>query len=100
MKKYPFSIAKHGHDIEFRINRIKNIRDDMRDAGTMTDELEERADNVLEALYEILSYYPEGGVVWLPGKLYGIAKETAIWASETRAATLIAHGKTEYLQYC
>lgn len=100
MKKYPFSLSKHGHDIEFRIARIKNVRDDMRDAGTMTAELEIRADKTLDTMYEILSYYPQNGIVWLPGNLYSVARETAVWASETRAATLIAHGKTEYLQYC
>lgn len=102
-KRYPFSVQKHAHDIEFRMNRCFNILHDMQVGEIPWNDAEyERIDKLhdeLQALLDSVMWNGDGRVAWLTGKEISLAKETVIWASETRAATLIANGKTQYLQY-
>ncbi|MBP3653186.1 MAG: hypothetical protein J6J78_08990 [Clostridia bacterium] len=104
MKKYPFSVRKHAHDIEFRINRVWLEMHDMESGEIEWDEatydkLDKLHDDLL-ALRDSIMYNGDGYVAFLTGKEIGLAKETVAWASGTRANSLIKAGKTQYLQYC
>ena len=84
-KRYPFSLRKHAHDIEFRRNRAKNEKYDKECEGTLTNEETISYDNLIEELGNILLYYPDNkGIVWLTGKEHGLAKETVFWAESMR----------------
>lgn len=105
-KLYPFSIQKHAHDIEFYRNRLLNTRHDL-ECGEIPfdqrryDRICDMLDGDLEELYNAICYNTRDGVIaWLTGKQYGLAQKIMYWASEQRASSLIAAGKTEYLQYC
>lgn len=103
-KLYPFSAHKHAHSIEFRRNRVFNEMRDMESGETAWDckkydamcELHDQLTDLLQAVL----YSGDGRVAWLTGKQIGLAKETVLWASSARAASLIEAGKTQYLQYC
>lgn len=84
MKKYYFSVDKHGHDIEFFYNRVRNHIDDMT-AGVeqfdpdKLDKLEELSDQVEELLAHM-----HGTVVQLTGPQIRLAKECVMWAGAMR----------------
>lgn len=92
-KLYPFSNEKHAHDIEFRYNRICNEIHDMQLAPEFggrkhtAEEFDKAWDEMekLQEVYDIVCI--GGGISWLTGKQYAIAKECVAWASETRANT-------------
>ena len=85
MKKYPFNLAKHAHDLEFRRNRAKNELYDKQMNGTLKDGEEERYEKLIEDLGNITLYFPDGkGIIWLAGKEYGLAKESVCWAESMR----------------
>ena len=85
VKRYPFNIRRHGHDIEYRRNRAKNEMSDKEYEGTLTREEADRYDRLIEDLGDILLYYPDNkGIVFLTGKEYGLAKETVAWAEAMR----------------
>ena len=103
-KMYPFSTVKHAHSIEFFYNRIKNTIDDVRNgelsmSNARFDKLCSFFDDELCDLYEAM-FNGNGRVTYLTGKQLGLAKSIVAWASEQRAASLIANGKFEYLKYC
>lgn len=100
-KMYYFSFNKHGHDLEFRRNRLKNTIDDMLASGIVTDwgKVEEMEDEI-EKINEIFTYWDGNPASKLPADLYQIANNAAIWASETRVATCIENGRTDLIQYC
>lgn len=102
-KKYPFSVQKHAHDIEFRMNRCWNILRDMEMGDAPWDDAKydsiDKLHDKLQSLLDSVMYNGDGRVAWLTGPEIALAKETVAWAQETRAATLIANGKTQYLQY-
>lgn len=102
-KLYPFSVQKHAHDIEFAKNRTRNLMSEIE-----FDEREATAEeyNALCDRYEALTGLllavldsRDGRIAYLTGPQIALAKECVAWASNTRAESLIAAGKTEYLQY-
>ncbi len=105
MKKYPFSIQKHAHSIEFYHNHLFNTMKAMENGEIPMDEV--RHDQMydfyhgeLRELYEAMFDSRDGKIVYLTGKQIGLAKKIVIWASEQRANSLIRAGKTQYLRYC
>lgn len=99
-KMYPFSFQKHGHDIEFRINRLYLSLRDMEDHETPWDD--KAYDQMVaekESLEEALGYC-DGPVSFIPGRLYGAVKDAIFWAGNTRAQTAIEHGRYRDLMYC
>lgn len=103
-KLYPFSTQKHAHDVEFRRNRVFCILCDARSGEIeMTsdelDKLEDLHDRLTDLLEAVLNSR-DGRVCYLTGPQIALAKECVAWAGETRANTLIASGKREYLKYC
>jgi len=103
-KKYPFSVQKHAHDIEFRKNRVWCYLREMECGETPWDEgMYEGLSAHLQDLRELLDcilFDGDGRIVYLTGKQIGLAKDCIAWASGVRANTLIANGKTEWLKYC
>lgn len=103
-KKYPFSVQKHAHDIEYRKNKVWNTLRDMESGEIPWDDKEyDRLQDLLDQLRGLLDVVQFGGngyVVYLTGKQIGLAKECVAWASESRANSLIAAGKAQYLKYC
>ncbi len=99
-KMYPFSFQKHGHDIEFRINRLYLTIRDMEDHETPWDEAAyDQMVSEKENLEEVLGYC-DGPVSFIPGRLYGTVKDAIFWAGNTRAETAIEHGRYQDLMYC
>ena len=87
-KTYPFSLTRHGHDLEFRKNRCFNLTRDMEVGSIPMNEKEyDYMETLRKDINEILSYHSGNGIVFLPGRLYEVAKESAVWAAETRAMT-------------
>ena len=88
MKKYPFNIEKHAHDLMFQSNRAFCIMHDM-EAGTVPfDEAEyTRLEQLRNDLSEAERYFTTYPISFLPGRLYGIAKAATVWAAEQRAVT-------------
>ena len=100
-KMYWFSMAKHGHDLEFRMNRLKNTIDDMvMGDGKVDWDAVEKMEQEIEDIQEIFHYWCGGGAVQLPANLYGVAKNASIWASETRAGRCIENGRRDLARYC
>lgn len=87
-KLYPFSQAKHAHDIEFRYNRVKNTMASFFDGEIkLSDEEFQELSNLEDALTELLEVVISSGngkVVWLTGQQIGLAKECVLWATEIR----------------
>ena len=88
-KLYPFSLVKHGHDIEYRYNRLKNIECDYFDgeielSDAEYDRLEEELELVKNAYEIILNTHSDGRVVWVDGATLGILKECVAWATTQR----------------
>ena len=103
-KRYPFSTAKHAHDIEFYHNRISNIMSEMESGEIPFDRARD------ERLYD-MRYGPLeelmnamcgacGQVIYLTGKQIGLAKKIVAWASNTRAESCIARGRYDLVKYC
>ena len=85
MKKYPFSLNRHAHDLEFRRNRAMNELYDKQMNNTLKDGEEERFQKLIDDLAEILLTFPDGNnVVWITGKQYGLARESVAWAEAMR----------------
>ncbi len=83
-KRYPFSMIKYGHDVEFAYNRLKNTVHDMEQGiipwnDKTLDRLEE-----VEALYENCISEP---VYFATSREYGLLQELSAWAKDTRAET-------------
>ena len=103
-KKYPFSVQKHAHDIEYRKNKIWIAMRDMESGEIPWDENQydkmERELDELSDLLDAVLFGGNGRIAYLTGKQIGLAKECVAWASCSRADILIENGKTEYLKYC
>ncbi len=105
-KTYPFSTAKHAHDIEFYRNRLFNTMADMESGEIPMDA--ERYDRIhdmyygaLEELYDAVCYNTrDGRISYLTGPQIALAKRIVAWASETRANTCIERGRLALVQYC
>ena len=104
-KRYPFSAAKHAHDIELYHNRLWNTARDMESGEIPMDKARyERITAMLDGDLRELQYALSGAccrpVVYLTGKQISLAKKIVIWASETRAATCIERGRYDLVKYC
>ena len=85
MKRYPFNLQKHAHDIEFRRNRAKNELYTKQMNGVLKDGEEEKYEQLIEDLGNITLYFPDNkGIIWLTGKEYGLANESVGWAESMR----------------
>ena len=104
VKMYPFSTAKHAHDIELYHNRLFNTMCDMESGEIPMDKV--RYNRIHDMYYGELMDLMEamsgscGQVIYLTGKQIGLAKKIVIWASETRAATCIRNGRLDLIKYC
>lgn len=89
-KLYPFSTAKHAHDIEYRYNRVKNELCDYFDGELelSNDEFDALCDlkEALTDLLEAVLNSRDGRICYLTGKQIGLAKECVMWATNSRAA--------------
>ena len=104
-KRYPFSAAKHAHDIEFYHNRLWLTARAMEDGEIPMDK--ERYSRIQNMLYGDLNDLQQAlagcccsPIVYLTGKQIGLAKKIVVWASETRAATCIRNGRYDLIKYC
>lgn len=89
-KLYPFSTAKHAHDIEYRRNRVYiEMRESEDDRDKKFDDtyyaLCDLYDELTDLLQAVLNSR-DGRVCYLTGKQYGLAQECVMWASNRRAA--------------
>ena len=82
MKRYPFNMSKHQHDISFRCTRVMNEYDAKCYEGSLTPEECDKYDALIEGLDRLLDYGV--GIVWLTGKEFSLARDTVIWANLTR----------------
>lgn len=87
-KLYPFSTAKHAHDIEYRMNRVKNeLCDYFEGTIELSDAEFEKLCELEEALTDLLLSVmnsADGRVSYLTGKQIGLAKECVLWAESRR----------------
>lgn len=101
-KMYWFSPNKHGMDIEFRYNRVRNTMSEMvsgmgdweHKKPTKEDyDLYEKLEKLADRLDEIRDLMFRNGCcpIKLTAKLYSLAMETVMWASEARGS-----GKSKY----
>ena len=91
-KLYPFSTAKHAHDIEYRMNRVKNeLCDYFEGEIELSDAEFEKLCELEEALTDLLLSVmnsADGRVCYLTGKQIGLAKECVFWAESRRASAI------------
>lgn len=102
-KRYPFSAAKHAHDIEFYHNHLWNVARDMESGEIPLDEARyDRITAMLEGELRELQYEFIGcrPVVYLTGKQISLAKKIVVWASEKRTASCIKRGRYDLIKYC
>ncbi len=104
-KKYPFSVSKHAHDIEYYHNKLYNTMRDMEDGEIPMDKA--RYESIckmyygeLQELYEMMFTSRDGRIVYLNGKQIALAKKIVDWASNKRYNTQLANGNFKNLQYC
>ena len=103
-KTYPFSVAKHGHDIELYHNRLFNTMCDMESGEIPMDAA--RYDKIHDMYYGPLMDLMEAihgsrsPIAQLTGSQIGLAKRIVLWASETRAQSCIKRGRLDLLKYC
>lgn len=81
-KRYPFNMEKHQHDIFFRLNRAKNEYDEKCYNGSITEPEEREYESLIDGLEDLMGYGT--GIVWLTGKEWALANESAVWASAMR----------------
>lgn len=104
-KRYPFSAAKHAHDIEFYHNRLWLTAREMECGEIPMDKARyERITKMLDGDLRELQNAMSGAcccpVIYLTGKQIGLAKKIVAWASETRAQTCIKNGRYDLVKYC
>ena len=91
-KLYPFSTAKHAHDIEYRRNRVKNeLCDYFEGELELSDAEFEKLCELEEALTDLLLSVmnsTDGRVCYLTGKQIGLAKECVVWSQSRRASVI------------
>ena len=95
-KRYPFSVHKHAHDIEFRRNRVKNTIDACHMGEIFyTSENLQKLYVLEEKLTDLLLAVMSGNgiVCYLTGEQIALAKESVLWANETRAETQRKKGR-------
>lgn len=91
-KLYPFSTAKHAHDIEYRRNRVKNeLSDYFAGEIELSDSDFDKLLNLEESLTDLLLAVlnsSDGRICYLTGKQIGLAKECVVWAESRRASAI------------
>ena len=82
IKLYPFNAEKHAHDVDFRRMRCKNELYELGidEKHPYSAEREKALEALEEQLDELMDYLCGGGIVWLSGRLYGLAQESVAWA--------------------
>lgn len=83
MKKYPFSAAKHAHDIELVKNRAFNLAHEALEAGNTAEydrlmDIHDEARDVLSAVMTGLWENRSATVALLDGPMIGRAKELVV----------------------
>ena len=81
-KRYPFNMNKHQHNLYYRYEKLRNEYDDRLYSGNITAQQCEKYEALIDALGKILDYGT--GIVWLTGKEYALARDTAAWAEIVR----------------
>lgn len=102
-KTYPFSAAKHAHDIEFYANRLFNTMAamDAKEIPYDADRYKRIEDTYYGDLQELRGAMCGcAPVVYLTGKQIALAKRIVEWAHSERVASCIANGRDDLLQYC
>ncbi|MBR5305921.1 MAG: hypothetical protein IKU47_03270 [Oscillospiraceae bacterium] len=105
-KRYPFSVAKHAHSIEYYYNHLYCTLRSMECGEVPMDEKRYEAirnmydSELLNSLYDEMFNSRDGRIVYLTGEQLGLARKIVAWASERRATHIIEAGKYDYLQYC
>lgn len=104
-KTYPFSVAKHAHDIEYYHNHLFNTLSDMESGeipmdAARYDKIHDMYYGPLMELYEMMFTSRDGRIVYLTGPQLALAKRIVFWASESRAQHVIESGKLRNLRYC
>ena len=89
MKKYPFSAAKHAHDIELVMNRAFNLSMEAAEAGNLEEadrlmKIHDDASEVLSAVMTGLWENRSRTVALLDGPMIGRAKELVVCALAIR----------------
>ena len=77
IKRYPFSMSKYGHNIEFAYNHQWLLCKEMEEGER---EWEDEAFEWLDKLTEVYQNAVGAGIYWATGKEYGILKEASVWA--------------------
>ena len=80
-KRYPFSMRKYGHNIEFAYNHQWLICRDMEDGER---EWDDKAFEYLDRLSEVYANAAGSSVYMATGEEYGILKEASVWAEMYR----------------
>ena len=81
-KLYPFSMKKHGHDLEFAYNHQWLICREMEDGDR---EWDDRAFERLETIEKAYLKYIGYEIVYVTGKNYGLLRDLCAWAENYRA---------------
>lgn len=84
-KTYPWNATKHAHDIEYRHTRCFNEMRGM-EVGEIPwdDRTYDELSRLHDALDDLLDVCMGGGIVWLTGKQFGLARECELWATTQR----------------
>ena len=105
-KMYPFSVQKHAHDIELYRNHLFLTIHDMESGEIPMDTKRyERCvamyDGKLNELHDAMRFSTrDGRIAWLTGEQIELAKRIVFWASNYRATSCEAAGRTDLIQYC
>lgn len=83
-KKYPFSMLKYGHNIEFAYNHQWLIVHEMYDGER---EWDDKAIEFFEKISDIYANAMGCAIYWCCGKTYGFLKEISTWAECYRDST-------------
>lgn len=80
-KRYPFSMRRYGHNIEYTYNYLKNLTHDMEEGK---EEWDDTAFESLETLSEVYANAMSLPIYWATGKEYEVLKKASSWAESMR----------------
>jgi len=84
-KRYPFSMRKYGHNIEYAYNHQWLICREMEDHER---EWDDKAFDYLDRLSEVYANAMGHAIYMATGEEYGILKEASVWADMKRAGEI------------
>lgn len=87
MKKYPFNATENAHSIELRLNRIKNEMHEYFMGESVDVNQYDKMEALADRLKELLVLVMGGGIVYLPGEQFALARDTVAWADLARKNT-------------